>query len=196
MNELMSLIVILLAPVALLQLWQLRWLWLLRRHDRVLHPICEIRSEMMGYVIREWEAGRLERDDYTRARLMLASMDTTVSMYRDHRTRIFNLRELFRFLARYRAAVRIIRVPPTNNRELKSFEQRLSDAMFRGFVAYTPWLASEIAGKLVLAAMRFLGKLGVKWVTQRLEATKDLFATVREQAESLGHGSGPHIRPA
>jgi hypothetical protein len=139
-------------PVSIMLLLELRYLIRLRTHDRVLFPICEARGDLVRRLMIADAAGTLKQDDYVYARWLLGGMDRIVSLYRDHRTHFFNLRAYLRFVRQYTNSARdLIAVPRTDNAELRAIEQRFNRAMLRGFLAYTPWLKSELAATIVIA---------------------------------------------
>lgn len=177
-------------PITVYMLIELRHLTRLRKHDRVLFPICEIRGDLVRSLMRSEDAGTLTRDDYIYARLMLNALNHTVGLYKHHRTRFFNLRAYARFCRQYQASAKeLMAVPRTENTELRAIEHRFNHAMLRGFLTYTPYLKSEILIYLVLAVMAFFASLGLTFVARRLKETREVVALVREQARAV-HGNG------
>lgn len=196
MRELTDMLYLLLVPTTVLMLLQLRWIYLQRKHDHVLFPICQLRGDLMKLLIQEWGAGRLTRDDYVYGRMILQSLNTTVSMYDQHRKRIFNIYELVRFLHRYRASITVVKVKRTEHVALRGMEKRLQEAMLRGFVAYTPFLRSKVVFRLFLALLAFLARMGGTWFGRNLAATQEAFQAVRDQVQLLGGHNGPRMHPA
>jgi hypothetical protein len=128
----------------------------------------------------------ISREDYIYARTMVQAMNQTVSLYRDHRHRFFNYREFLRFVRAYGSATEeISKIPRTKNEDLRRIERDFNRVIVGGFFAYTPFLRSEIAGRVVLAVFAFLARLGVKAVGRQLDATQRIVAHAREQAAEL-----------
>ena len=179
---------LLFVPVFVLMFFELRYLLGLRKHDRVLFPFCNIRRELMT-LLRDHHQD-LSVEDYLYARNMLNALSHTVSIYRDHKSRFFNFRAFLRFLRAYQSSAdEIAKIPRTKHPQLQAMEQQLNWAMFRGFMAYTPFLRSEIVVRVLLAIMTFLGNLGVKFLSRRIDDISALVADVRKQAEEFGEQS-------
>lgn len=178
-------------PIAVVLLAEMRYLLKVRKHDQVLFPICELRGDLMRFLLKQEEAGLLNRADYLYARLMLGSMNHTVSLYRDHRTRLFNLRNLVRFLNQYRVSAReLIAVPRTESPELRAIEARFNQAMMKGFFAYTPLLRTELRAHLALAIMAFFAKMGIGFFARRLRETQEVLDAIREQGRLAANPTG------
>jgi hypothetical protein len=175
---------LLVIPVTIALLLELRHMLRLRKHDRVLFPICQIRRDLVAFVAAKYDAGELDRDDYIYARLMLNSVNSMISLYREHRMAMFNLRRFVLMLARYRqSAKQLILVPRTDTLELRQIEARLNRAMASGFFAYTPWLRTQFGAYIAMRLMALLAGLGLKFFAHRAQDLRDLLELVKEQAQ-------------
>lgn len=180
---------LLIAPVVLLMLRELRFLLMLRKHDRVLFPLCQIRRDVMQ-LLRD-QGVEMTRDDYIYARSMLTSVSHVVSIYGDHKAKVFNLRSFLRFVKEYKATAReLSQTPRTKHAALNEIERRLNAAMLKGFLAYTPFVKSEITLRVFLAVMQLLTHLGFKMLAERMKDVRELAAIVRGQTTDIaGEGA-------
>jgi hypothetical protein len=173
---------LLVVPVLVVMLCELRYLVSLRSHDRVLFPFCVLRDEIIAFLAAHHS--EMTADDYLYARRMVTAINHTVSIYKNHRHKFFNFRAFIKFLRGYKvSAEEIAKIPRTERVEIREFEQRLNMAMFRGFACYTPFLRSETAARILIAVMVLLGRLGISLFADRVKESRELIQTVRAQAD-------------
>ena len=179
---------LLLIPPAVMMLVELRYLIGLRKHDDVLFPICQLRRDLLGTMARAMDGEAVSRDDYIYARWMLESLNNVVALYRDYRTRLFNLRAFSRFIQQYRqSAEELSATPRTGNRDLQDIEDRINRAIFQGFLSYTPLLRSEILARVLLSAVPLLARIGLNRMARKLEELKSVYGLLRDLTEPTPH---------
>jgi hypothetical protein len=167
-------------------LFELRYLHSLQKHDRVLFPICQVRRDLLSMIASGVETASIDRRDYIYARWMLESLNSTIALYRDYRTRLFNFREYTRFVRRYReSAEGLASLPTTKNQKLKEIEERLDELMFRGFLTYTPLMRSEMVARMLMSVIPLVAKLGLIKFAAKLEDLKTVYALLRSRAERI-----------
>jgi len=119
---------------------------------------------------------------------MLDTTNSAIALYRDHKTKIFNLRTLTRFLRQYReSAEELLALPRSGSAELHTFEDRLNRALSSGFMTYTPFLRFELTVKLAVHVLSALSALGSRAVATRLEEMTKLLAVLRQQNAQIGN---------
>jgi hypothetical protein len=171
-------------PAIILLAFDLRYLYRMRKDDIVLYRFCELRRHTVQLIADNAEG--LTADDYLYARYMLEVMNSTVSAFKRNRHLMFNLRAFIRFLRRYKlSAEDIARVPRTQREDLMKIEREFAGAMGKGFIAYTPFMRSELAVRLLALAASFVASVGIKAVSGRAREFRDLLAATRERAASL-----------
>ncbi|HKV42152.1 MAG TPA: hypothetical protein VJX67_23310, partial [Blastocatellia bacterium] len=128
--------------------WHLR---LMGRHDRVLYRFCEIRREIMN-LIRD-NAFEMDRTDYYAFRDLLEVVSFTIHDYNACKIHSFNFR---RFREWLKDAKQLGGKIETQNRRVLDLRAKYSWAMLDAFFAYTPFLKSEIAVKVLLIGAKAL----------------------------------------
>src|SRR5690349_6003890 len=124
-------------PVSIALVFEARWLWLMRRHDRVIFGFRRLRSDVTRFLMAS--ADELSREDYLFARQVLTAIDSAERQHACNRIRFFNYRAYVQFLRGFTvSAEQVAAMPRTTRPELLRFEQRFGACLFRGFVAYTP----------------------------------------------------------
>lgn len=164
--------------------FQFRYLLRLRKDDRVLYRFCELRSETVQFIANHVED--LTPDDYLYARYMLEVMNSSVTAFKINRHHFFNLRAFLAFLRTYdMSAVDIQKVPRSERPELMEIERQLGAAMSKGFLAYTPFIRSEIGARVLILVAAFVARLGLRTVANRGRELGELLASSRKHALEL-----------
>lgn len=126
----------------LITVFQISTLYKVRKHDRILYRICQIRRDAMN-VLRQ-RGLELGRDDYGELRVMIEVMNTAIENYKDHRMIIFNFRSMWSYFKVYKNNTKnIVRYEPTD-KEILQIRDALIRAILRGFLTYTPLLGLEL----------------------------------------------------
>ncbi len=119
------------------------------KHDRVLFAFCQIRRDLMKELRERFDS--LTPLEYESARFLLDTLNKVIRHYRRHKTSMFNLRkirrEIEKDLRHYRAVEERVRrqlakVPP--DKKIAELYSDFSRAAVTGFLAYTPFILSEI----------------------------------------------------
>lgn len=120
------------------------------RHDRVLFRFCQIRRDLMAELRARYQS--LSREEFESMEFLLSLLDEVIQHYGRHKTAMFNFRKMRRAVERdlehYRKTereARLTRVPPGRITELYADFVR---ATAMAFVAYTPFLRTEIILRL------------------------------------------------
>ncbi len=138
------------------------WCWVRIRqvdtHDSVLFPFCQLRRDMLRflheYVVEN--PGTLSREEYTSVRKLLDVVSGTIHHYNRHKTVMFNIREMAKYLKQYRRRLKKIAPPElTDNADIQEFHARFVLCLAKAFLAYTPLIRWELVSKLVVLAYRF-----------------------------------------
>lgn len=136
----------------------------MRRHDRVLYKMCQVRRDIMA-LFRE-RGFELSKHDYFAVRSLLDVVSVTIHNFDECKTTVFNIR----FLSRWAAEMR------RRNKEIDTFAVPKDDEALRifnayrkatvsAFFTYTPFIRSEVFLRLLLFTLAscasFIGRLGV-----------------------------------
>ena len=125
------------------------------RHDGVLFPLCQLRRDIMQFLYENVfeKSGALSRQEYQSVMRLLKVLNNTISNYNEHKTVMFNLREMAKHLKSYqRAATPTVEVPA--HPEIREMYQRFGRLLVKAFIAYTPLIRWELAVRLVVSAYR------------------------------------------
>lgn len=156
-----------------------------RKHDRVLYRFCQIRRDVMDVLRSENQS--LSAEDYAAGRRLLDFLNLTISLYREHRTKMFDWRAFVRFAREYRqSATQIVALSSTRHKALSNAVMKTGWAALLGFLAYTPFIKSETALRLTASAVEWLARIAKGKVEQRLRRANDFVAFVRDQFDRFG----------
>ena len=133
------------------------------RHDGVLFPLCQLRRDIMRFLYENVfeNPGALSREEYQSVRRLLEMLNGAISNYNEHKTVMFNLREMAKHLETYRrASMPSVEVP--DNPEIRELHRRFGHLLVKAFIAYTPLIRWELAARLVVRAYRTGKKAGAR----------------------------------
>lgn len=132
------------------------WLRRVARHDRVLFPFCQLRRDIMRFLREHMpkEANALSREEYRSILRLVAVVGVTIHHYNQHKTLMFNLREIERYLNEYRATLKETPINLTDNAEIQELHARFVRCLAEAFLAYTPMIRSERALRVLVWAYR------------------------------------------
>ena len=135
-----------------------RYLKKVSRHDGVLFPFCQLRRDIMSFLYENifQNPGALSREEYAAVRRLSDTLNGTIRNYNQHKTLMFNMREMAEHLEAYRqAADTTLNIP--NHPVIQEFHERFGRLLVKAFIAYTPLIRLELVLYLVARAYR-LGK--------------------------------------
>lgn len=178
---------LLMVPVLLMEVCMLLYLYRRRRHDKVLFRFCQIRRDLMQ-LLRD-RGSSLSREEYKDARELLNVLSFTIHNYRDQKTKIFDGRKFLRFR---NSAEKIRQAEPSADPEIAALYVRTAHALVRGFIAYTPFFASELALRLVLLGAQMLGNLGIRKMRRAFEVIQATALVIRRESDEFGLPPGRH----
>lgn len=128
-----------------------------RKHDRVLFSFSRLQSAVMNEMLARYDADTLTRKQYESAKFLMDTLDVIALHYDRHKTAMFNLRNMRRImeedLARYEETAQKIRtrLPEISSDEkIAALYAEFSRALARAFLAYTPFIRTEIILRLLL----------------------------------------------
>ena len=172
---------LLVVPALLMQAVMLAYLYQLRRHDSVLYRFCQIRRDVMA-LLRE-QSETLSPEEYHDARELLDVLGFTIHNYQDQKSTMFDGRKFLRFR---RSAERVRQARHSDNPQLVELHKRTAMALVRGFIAYTPFFASELALRLVLFGARTLGSMGVRKMRRALTVIEETALLLQPPPDDFG----------
>ncbi|GAA5445214.1 hypothetical protein Misp06_03411 [Microbulbifer sp. NBRC 101763] len=135
---------------------QIYRLWEMRKHDQHLFEFCQLRRDTITYLSNSYES--LSRTDYIALRKINDALSTIIAEYKEHRTVVFNFRLFVEYLDELKAFEKKAEKISTSNKEIQNLLNRIHCSIFKAFLAFTPYLKSELALSLVMK----LSSLGVK----------------------------------
>lgn len=152
--------ILILVIIILFTLFEFIYLKNIQKHDRYIFEFCDLRRDIITYLYEE--RNRLSRADYIQLREILDTNNTTIHNYKENKYTMFNFR---RFIDKLRTIendrsgkVNESKVLP----EIKDFQVRLVHIIFNAFIAYTPFLKSEVILKVLYFVTSKAVKAGVK----------------------------------
>ena len=122
------------------------------KHDGVLFPFCQLRRDVMRFLYENVfeKPGTLSRDEYQSVMRLLDVLNVAISNYNEHKTVMFNIRKVAKYLKQYRDTVKRTKsVNFTDNAEIRAFYTRFIQCFAKAFLAYTPLIRSELMLRVV-----------------------------------------------
>lgn len=152
---------ILIVPSSLLLLFMLVRLNKIKKHDLVLYRFCQIRRDAIALVDNRQD--ELTKKEYASVRSILDCTSVMIHEYEACKSAIFNFRKFLSFLKHYREkAQEADRVKIPNDQQIIDLHHKYRYALAMAFLAYTPYIRSELLIRVLIAIFVLLGKLGVK----------------------------------
>jgi len=154
---------------SLLCLWMGIHLLRMRKHDVVLFRLCEVRRELMT-ILRD-RGFNLPKNEYLAARLILSAANSAIQNYNHSKMFLFNCRAFVKYLRIYKEEITSVtkKVPAPKDEEILEISSKFNYAMAKGFLAYTPFIRSEIGLMVLVFLFRFLVRAGVKTLQKQFE---------------------------
>ena len=156
----------------------------INKHDSVLFRFCDIRRGTMKLL---WDKGEcLGTEDYQATRQLLEALNASIHHYDAFKTLVFNYR-FFRQLRTLRAETYAAdkTAKRSNNPEVLALIKKFKDAMVIAFLAYTPFIRSEVSLRFCIA----LSSLLALSVIRRIEKAKEYFTWLLEEINNLHNGN-------
>ena len=128
-----------------------------QKHDEVLYPFCQLRRDIMDFLYARMltDPITLTTAEYASVRRLLDVLNHTIHNYSEHRTVMFDLRQVLKALQQYRHTLKQARpVDLTNDTEIQHIHKRFVRCCAKAFLAYTPLIRSEAVLRLALHLYR------------------------------------------
>lgn len=132
----------------------------LRKHDEHLFRFCELRRDAISLLYNERET--LSRNDYIALRKILKTLNLTINNYRTHKTVTFNLRRFLAYVKELRSLDHDTGKISTNNKDIINLNYRMHHVVCLAFLAYTPFLRSEVLASIVIKVLNACVEMGIK----------------------------------
>ena len=127
------------------------------KHDRILFSFSRLQSAVMKEVLARHDSGELTRKQYEASKFLMDMLDDVSRHYDTHKTTMFNLRKMRRMveqdLARYEETNREMRnrlAEISSDAKIFALYEEFSRAAAQAFLAYTPFIRTEIILRLLL----------------------------------------------
>ncbi len=146
--------------IAVFLVYQILALRELKKHDEHLYRFCELRRDAIKLLYEKRDD--LSRNDYVALRKLLKALNVTINNYQKHKTIIVNFRRFVAYARELKALDKNAGNISTNNEDIKILNYRLHHTVCLAFLAYTPFLKSEILAKVVVGVLNACVEMGVK----------------------------------
>jgi hypothetical protein len=153
----------------------------MKKHDKHLYALCQLRRDVVSYLYVSRQ--ELSRTDYIAARKTLDVLSLTIQNYWTHKTVIFNFRRFQKYMHQTKDLSGQMDEIHTKNADITRFQERFMSLVFEGFLAYTPFLKSELAVKFVIAIFNALAVVGNHAVNSYVESLKDASRLLAQHAQ-------------
>jgi len=154
---------VLMTAALLSTFWMILRMRKVKRHDEVLYRFCELRRDAMKTLRDKSSIEAMTRQEYIVLRKLLETLNVIIEAYKTHKTVIFNLRTLVRVLSEYkRYNKKAESIEKTKHEGIEFLRIGIMKALLHGFLAYTPFIKSEVVVRVVLAILGLLAQSGVK----------------------------------
>ncbi|MCO1336527.1 hypothetical protein MO867_19525 [Microbulbifer sp. OS29] len=114
-----------------------------KKHDQHIFEFCQLRRDTLSYLSNSYEG--LSRTDYIALRKINDALSTIIAGYKEHRTVVFNFRLFSEYVNELKAFEKKAEKISTNNKEIQELLNRIHYSIFKAFLAFTPYLKSELA---------------------------------------------------
>ena len=138
---------LLLLPVLLIQVFYIIKFLQLRKHDKYLFDLCQLRREVLAYLRKNYKT--ITKTDYRAMRELIDGLELVIHNYNDYKTVIFNYRRFVKYTKKTESATKSSQIT-TKNKTILKFRQQFTHIVIGTFFAYTPLLRSEIITKVLL----------------------------------------------
>ncbi len=140
-----------------------------RKHDQMLFPFCQLRRDIIAYLKKNVldAPNRISQKEGEAILKLLDIVNQTISNYNRHKTVMFNLREMQKYLKKYqRASSTTLEIP--DNPEIHMLYQNFGRLLVKAFIAYTPLIRWELTLRLIAYASHAGYRAGKKERARRV----------------------------
>ena len=159
----------------------------MQKHDQVLFLFCELRRDIMAFLHENafQKSDTLSCEEYRFVRRLLNTLDDAIHNDNDHKTLMFNMRKMVKYIRQYRHTLKQSgALELTDNPEIQGFHTRFVLCLAKAFFAYTPLIRWELALKLVALTYRILHR-----ATARRLRPQYVFAGAKVVRDTVHSGS-------
>jgi len=132
-------------PISVFLVFQIAQLWSIKKHDKVLYPICQIRRDI--FKLLKSQEILMSDDNYKALTQLLETVDIVIHQYVPMKKTLF---DLGKFLEQYQQVIKtkefykmMDSAPQNIDKEVQHLQERFVRAVFNGFFAYTPFIRSK-----------------------------------------------------
>ncbi|WP_310697417.1 hypothetical protein [Marinospirillum sp.] len=158
--------------VAVFLIYQIIKFKSIEKHDRHLFRFCQLRRDTLAFIADNQH--QLTREEYHAARQLLDGLNTIIEHYHNKKMIIFDLRRFARHVQKLKSMEGKADQITVDNKQINDLKLRFQYNMVRSFLAYTPFLKSEVAMWLVKVLLQFMAKTGKKKIDKYLTSLKDV----------------------
>jgi hypothetical protein len=157
----------------------------MRKHDTHLFRFCELRRDCIDLMGKEYQS--LSRNDYVALRKLVEVLNVTINKYKNHKTVLFDFRLFTRYLGDLKSVEARAEKISTKNSDIRQLIERMQVSVLAAFLAFTPFLKSEILGKVIARILAVATNTGMESLKKNLASVKEANALVKQykQADSL-----------
>lgn len=181
---------VLVIPSFVLSILMVAYLLSLKKHDRVLYNFCQIRRDAIKLIDERGITG--DRVAYHSVRHLLNSLNLMIHNYDGCKQQVFNIRKLVAILKDCKHISRQVeKISIPDDHEVVELHLRFKRSMILAFLAYTPFIRSEVTAFLFYKLFSLLAKSGI---TSLKKAAEYMGWLVDEIASTqIDHGRKPAI---
>ncbi|WP_157954096.1 hypothetical protein [Microbulbifer sp. A4B17] len=143
----------------------------MKKHDQHLYEFCQLRRDTISYLSNSYD--NLSRTDYIALRKINDALSTIIAGYKEHRTVVFNLRLFSEYVNELKAFEKKAEKISTNNKDIQDLLNRIHQSTFKAFLAFTPYLKSELAFSVVMKLISLGVNAGVNSMKVHLRNLKE-----------------------
>jgi hypothetical protein len=154
----------------------------LKKHDIILFSFCGLRRDAMQLLRdRGYELGE---DNYKSIKRLLKILNHAIHEYNDNKLSFFNFRAFYRSAKQFKDSTKQIeKFQAPSDEEISILVRRLSVTMIYSFLAYTPFLKSEIILRLATSFFRILTNTSIDYISKRTNVMFDAFTLLFQQSQ-------------
>lgn len=170
---------LLIIPALIMLSFMIIQLYAMKKHDTILFEFCQIRRDLMKILKRE-DVHNLE-EDYIALRKLIEFLNITIHNYDEMKTSIFNIRIFFQYLKQFdKDSKKIEKIKISRNKEIIEIYSKFSIAMFKAFLAYTPFIKSQFCLYLIIYLLKAIGYITKKQVNGYIQILKEVKVKIQE----------------
>jgi len=125
----------------------------------------------------------LSKDDYIALRHLVEATSVTIHDYNQWKTSLFNFRRFKERVRNIKTLNREIAERKISNPDIFALYQQYTFAMFLAFIAYTPFLRSELGIKTLSMSINGMAKISMGKFKKNLNRAVEFINWVRQQAD-------------